>query len=241
MFPFKMKVLSLNIRHGGGKQVQCLLDWTICQAPDVVVYPEWRNNAPGQKTLHSFEAQGFKTATACRDNPGANGVLIAAKQFSEPQRVTPGISKFGELLLAEIYPGFRMLAGYFPQGKLKEPFFRQCMNEVSRAGEVPIFLIGDLNTGRNDLDIEGGGTPFDCADLFEGLESRAGLIDLWRATNGNRQEWTWRSMASGFRIDHAFGNKPLLERFGPIVCRYDHAPRETKITDHSALFVELSA
>jgi exonuclease III len=128
-----------------------------------------------------------------------------------------------------------MLAGYFPQGKWKEPFFRQCMDEVSRAGEVPILLIGDLNTGRNDLDIEGGGTPFHCADLFEGLESRAGLIDLWRAENGNRQEWTWRSIASGFRIDHAFGNKPLLERFGPIFCRYDHAPRETKITDHRRL------
>jgi hypothetical protein len=70
---------------------------------------------------------------------------------------------------------------------------------------------------------------------------RAGLTDLWRAINGNRQEWTRRSMTSGFRIDHAFGNKPLLERFRPIFCRYDHAPRETKITDHSALLVEFPA
>ena len=127
-----MKILSLNIRHGGGKRAQCLLDWTFRHAPDVVVYPEWRNNEVGQGIPQSFKAKDFKTATACRGNTRANGILIAAKQLSEPQRITPGVSEFGELLLAEIYPGFRMLAGYFPQGQLKEPFFLQCMNEVSR-------------------------------------------------------------------------------------------------------------
>lgn len=105
-----------------------------------------------------------------------------------------------------------------------------------------MILIGDLNTGRNDLDVEGDGTPFHCAQLFESLEGRAGLFDLWRATPGNRElrEWTWCSSANGFRIDHAFGNKPLVERFEQIRCHYDHAPRQMKKSDHSALFVELT-
>ena len=47
------------------------------------------------------------------------------------------------------------------------------------------------------------------------------------------------SRMNGFRIDHAFGNRPFIERFGPIRCHYDHSPRAMKITDHSALLVEL--
>jgi len=235
-----MRILSLNIRHGGGSRAQSLLDWMFHHTPDVVVLPEWRNNRIGQGILKTFRAEGFTAATAFRHDTVANGLLIAAKQAFDFQRITLRASEKGELLRAEIPFGLRVLAGYFPQLQAKEPFFRLCFDEASRAGEVPILLIGDLNTGRNDLDIEGTGVRFHCADLFESLESRAGLIDLWRAINRKHQEWTWRSKANGFRIDHAFGNKSLVERFGPIRCYYDHAPREMSITDHSALFVELS-
>jgi len=235
-----MKILSLNIRQGGGKRAQTLLDWTFSHAPDVVVFLEWRNNAIGQGILKTFRAEGFATATACRNKPGSNGLLIAAKRAFDSQRITLRASDKGELLIAQIPLGFRILAGYYPYNQSKGPFFRLCMDEASRAREVPMLLIGDLNTGRNDLDVEGNGARFHCADLFESLESQAGLSDLWRATNGKHQEWTWRSRTNGFRIDHAFGNEPLVERFGPVRCHYDHAPRETRLTDHSALLVELS-
>ncbi len=237
-----MKILSLNICHGGGKRAPALLDSLFGRAPDVVVLPEWRNNAVGQGILKSFNNRGFLTATATREGPGANGILIAACEAFYSQRITPGASPAGELLLADLPIGLRILAAYFPQGHWKEPFFRACIDEASRAGATPMILIGDLNTGRNDLDIEGDGTPFHCAQLFESLESRAGLIDLWRATpgNGELREWTWRSTANGSRIDHAFGNKPLVEGFAQIHSHYDHVPRQTRISDHSALFVESS-
>ena len=235
-----MKILSLNIRHGGGQNAQALLDWSLGKTPDVLVLPEWRNNSSGRLILKALEHQGFTTASACRENPRANGILIATKYEFKSQRITSEASDYGELLLAEFSLGFRILAGYFPQGKLKAPFFQLCLDEAGRAREVPVLLIGDLNTGRNDLDVEADGTPFHCADLFESLESRGGLIDLRRATNGKLQEWTWRSKSNGFRIDHAFGNKCLLAHAGPIRCHYDHTPRNIKITDHTALFVEFS-
>jgi len=234
-----MRILSLNIRHGGGLRAQVLPDWTLSRAPDVVVLSEWRNNAIGQRILSAFENEGFIMATASRSHSRANGLLLAAKQAFESRRLTLPDSEKGELLRAEIPYGFGMLAAYFPNLQAKEPFFRLCIDEASRSLELPLLLVGDLNTGRNELDIEGNGMRFHCGHLFEALEDQVGLIDLWRATNGKRQEWTWRSRLNGFRIDHAFGNRPLVERFGPIRCDYDHAPRETRITDHSALFVEL--
>ena len=189
-----MKILSLNIRHGGGMQSQALLDWTLGHAPDVVLFPEWRDNAGGLAMLEAFKASGLKTATACRQGPKANGILVAARGSLDSRRVTPEDSEGGELLLADLSLGYRVLAAYFPQENRKKPFFHCCIEEASSAFEVPFLLIGDLNTGRNDLDIEGSGTPFHCADLFKALESQVGLTDLWRATPGHAdlREWSWR-------------------------------------------------
>jgi hypothetical protein len=39
--------------------------------------------------------------------------------------------------------------------------------------QQPLVMIGDFNTGRNDLDVEGSGTRFDCADQFIGLSAQA--------------------------------------------------------------------
>src|SRR5258708_11116954 len=99
-------------------------------------------------------------------------------------------------------------------------------------------MIGDFNTGRNDLDIEGAGARFHCADLFEALSREAGLMDLWRACHGDRQEWTWRSPANGFRIDHAFGNEAFINHWPTFRCEIDHAPRLSGLTDHSAVVLE---
>lgn len=176
-----MKILSLNIRHGGGRHVEDLLDWTLSQVPDVIVLVEWQDNPGGRQILDSLRGRGFATATTCRQDPKANGVLIGVKGSLDSWRVTPEDSEGGELLLAGLSLGYRVLAAYFPQGKWKKPFFHRCIEEASRASEVPLLLIGDLNTGRNDLDVEANGTPFHCADLFNALESQARLTDLWRA------------------------------------------------------------
>ena len=67
----------------------------------------------------------------------------------------------------------------------------------------------------------------------------ARLVDLWRHTQGaGAREWTWLShRRNGFRIDHAFANNTYLKRTRA-VCRYDHAPRELGMTDHSAVIVD---
>jgi exonuclease III len=100
-------------------------------------------------------------------------------------------------------------------------------------------MIGDFNTGRNDLDIEGNGVPFHCADQFAGLHEQAGLVDLWRLRPSERRDWTWRSAKNGFRIDHAFGNQAFLHRHPNFHCEIDHEPRLARLTDHSAIILDL--
>ena len=48
-----------------------------------------------------------------------------------------------------------VLAAYFPQLQAKAPFFAACMTIAANHTDVPLLLIGDLNTGCNESDIEG--------------------------------------------------------------------------------------
>jgi exonuclease III len=127
----------------------------------------------------------------------------------------------------------------FPQLAEKRPFFDVCLKQATGLAK-PLLLVGDLNTGRNDIDLEQGATKFSRADQFDHLTSRSGMIDLWRKSNGfDAREWTWRSHKSGFRIDHALGNAQLESHSPATACWYDHSPRICGLTDHSALIILL--
>jgi exonuclease III len=236
-----MHVTLLNIRHGGGHRAQSLLDWLTSSIPDVIVLPEWRNNASGDLIKKGLEVKGFHVATAAQANRTSNGILLAVKDACQIRRATPEGGKRGELLVANNSAGWTLLAAYFPQGKAKSPFFNACIEEAVRSPTAPFLILGDLNTGRNDIDREGNGVPFVCADQFDALQTEAGLFDLWRIEHGKTQEWSWRSRINGFRVDHALANAAFRNRFATVRCLYDHTPRETGLSDHSALILKSSA
>ena len=227
-----MRIILLNVRHGGGPRAHKLLDWLNSMDTDLVVIPEWRNNTPGGVIEKSFEVRGYYVATQCASGIRANGILVAAKQTFRPTRITPLGTNKGELMLADFASGWSLLAAYFPQGTAKIPFFMSCIDAARRFDDVPLLLLGDLNTGRNNADVEGSGVPFICSDLFDALQSKGGLVDLWRVEHGEKRKWGWRSPLNGFRVDHALANAAFRRRFPAMRCMYDHTPRETGLTDH---------
>jgi exonuclease III len=230
------RIVSLNIRQGGGKRIAALADWIAAKMPSAVILPEWRNNNSGQYIRQRFTEGGFATSTPTRSSH-SNSILLAAVGLADSLEVTPPGSAAGDLMLVEI-AGIKLLGCYFPQRDAKAPFFRQCIRVARTHEHAPFLMIGDLNTGRNDLDIEGAGARFHCTDLFDALSSEAGLIDLWRAQHGERREWTWRSPVNGFRIDHAHANATFMSRFPAFRCEIDHTPRLSGLTDHSAIILE---
>jgi exodeoxyribonuclease III len=237
-----MKIVSLNIQHGGGKRIAGLSEWLETMKPSAVVLPEWRNNPPGLKIRDWLTGIGFRTIAAERatrdERSQITSLLLAATDLVGSADVTPQYSEAGDLIVGQMEQGIQLLGCYFPQRLAKVPFFKQCIQIAKSKADTPLVMMGDLNTGRNDLDIEGKGTKFDCVDLFDALTKEAGLIDLWRLRHGEKQEWTWRSRVNGFRIDHVFGNKEFISRFGTFRCDIDHAPRLSGLTDHSAVVLE---
>jgi exonuclease III len=235
-----IRIVSLNIQHGGGKRIAHLGDWLAAKNPTVVVLPEWRDNAAGQQIAARLTDIGFRTVSAPRARSRANSVLLAARDIIGTQEITPRDSVKGDLILIKLEQRINVAGCYFPLGKAKAPFFQKCIEIAQKNSDMPFLVIGDFNTGRNDLDIEGTGARFHCADLFLALGKQAGLVDLWRARHGNLQEWTWYSRKNGFRIDHAFGNKAFIDRFPTFRCYLDHSPRLSGISDHSAVVLEAS-
>jgi len=69
-----MHAILLNIRHGGGLRAQSLLDWLTSMSPDVIVLPEWRDNASGALIQRGFETAGFLVTTLSRSR--SNGILL---------------------------------------------------------------------------------------------------------------------------------------------------------------------
>jgi len=231
------RILSLNIRHGGGSRMNNLVEWIGRQSPGATIITEWRNNASGQQLRNGLLSGGLRSFSGVR-GPKINSTLLAAGEFTYSEMITPPNSPAGEMALLSLN-SVTVIGCYFPQRMAKIPFFERCIEVAAKAQHLPLLIIGDFNTGRNDLDIEGNGTRFDCADQFIGLCNQAGLSDLWRFRHGQRREWTWRSAKNGFRIDHAFGNQAFIDRFPNYRCEIDHEPRLMGLTDHSALIVDL--
>ncbi len=232
-----MRLISMNIRHGGGKRVSSILAWLENQKPDFIVLPEWRSSNDTELSS-SLENQGFKLAKFSRGGNKDNGVLFAAKEKLEAKRVTPLPTERGELVLAR-FADFAVCAAYFPQNEHKRPFFKKLFESSIENKDIPFLIVGDINTGNNSIDLPKGATKFACADMFDALSNEYKMTDLWRCEHGdNAREWTWHSVKNGFRIDHAFCNQAFLGRFPQVRCCYNEEPRKKNMTDHSAVVVD---
>ena len=97
--------------------------------------------------------------------PHSETVLVSATSILDSQIVTPLNSPVGNLFFVLI-PDVSVLGCYLPQRLDKIPFFHRCVERALHNSHHPFVVIGDFNTGRNNLDIEGNGVPFHSADQF---------------------------------------------------------------------------
>jgi len=231
-------IVALNIRSGGGTRAGRLCSYLDSLGPDTVLLSEWRNNASGRAFADWADSRGMGHA-ALTDGGTANGVFLASSDPFVTESATPSVAGGPGCLMLTRFRGMTLLACYFPQLADKAPFFERCLQVARRHRAQPFVLAGDLNTGNQLADRSQGAGKYFCADHFDRLGSAGGLSDLWRLTNGATREWTWHSnKGNGFRIDHALGNGAFVAAAAPI-CVYDHLPRETGLTDHSAVVVRL--
>ena len=229
-----MKLMTLNMRHGGSARIAAIGDYLLSQEADVLVCTEARANASGDALAKRMESSGYQAFRSPTADHRQNGVVVFSRSPAVSVTTKPAETDQNRIVACRV--GSLTIAGvYFALNHQKASLFDYLLAKPAELGD-DYLIIGDFNTGRHRVD-EVGATFF-CEDRFAALPA-AGFHDLWRQANGDEaREFSWASHRGGnFRLDHAFGSRTAAARL--IDCRYDHSTRPG-LTDHSALVVNLS-
>lgn len=231
-----MKIVTLNIRHGGGTRAARILEYLFGQNADVIVLTEFRENATANVLRSAMSANGFIHFSSATNLPKQNSVCVFSRSpFLAETFSTLPINDRHRVIAAK-FADIDIVGVYFSHGDIKRSLFEFFLGGSYRPGNPCAMVIGDFNTGLHYQD-EAGAT-FRCPDLFAALPD-VGLIDSWRSRNRDERAFSWYSnVGNGFRIDHVFCNQSADDRIQAV--HYDHAPRESNITDHSALIVDIA-
>lgn len=244
-----MKLLSWNIRQGGGKRGDKIVDAICNHAPDVVALIEYRSE-PGKELCQKLDDKGWKYMESTTPRGNDNGLCVVSRTrlIRKPDPPVPPENAVRWLDADLPAYGFGIGVLHIPgsstklNGAAKRRFWGAVLSAALSRSDAPFVFIGDLNTGAHRID-EARAT-FHCAEHFGRMTAELCWIDLWRAFNGNAKEFSWYSKRkggadrNGFRVDHAFGSPALWPRV--VNCRYSDSERKAGTSDHSVVVVEIA-
>jgi exonuclease III len=251
-----MRIVSWNIRAGGGRRVAGIADQIARWAPDVVALSEFRATPPSADLARALAGRGLmhQLSTASPALPGVNALLIASRWplARVRLRAAPAVEP-GRWLLARVASPCAITLGamHVPNRVTgsKFPFLDAVLGVAHGWRRGPALLVGDTNSGLIDLDEEAAAFNVEEDGWIRGLEA-AGWADAFRRLRGATRAYTWYSPngGNGFRIDQAFVNRALRSRLRSASYEWGGTPgvrpgrwRRDSLSDHAALLVDLEA
>jgi exonuclease III len=236
-----IRIVAWNILQGAAKRAEQVARTLIAHSPDVVVLTEYHPTRSAGVVDRLADAGLCYRATA----PAGYGfeVFVASKAplaIIGETAITDSIGGYVEVEFPN--HNFALAGVYVPvlsavPMRQKRAFWRMLHEAARRRLNDAFMLVGDLNTGDFPMDKEKPGKPFSCTKEYRQMRE-IGLVEAWRAMNGDRLEFSWRSRGSGFRIDHAFVTPALQARL--LAARYSHTEREERLSDHSSLILDFA-
>lgn len=246
-----MRTLSVNVRAGGTKaKIDDLLERALAHRANIYVFSEYRDTAGGARIRETMRRAGFSHQAYSAGHRG-NGVLVAAAQPFTPVYNPAGLpqDEYPAAMIECVRGDLHVIGCYLPGQDRKRPHLSYLIRfaEIANAASMRVLAIGDFNSGRDATDIEAnaGGKrradEFSTADLYAQLEER--WTEAWLYRNPERTEFSWYPQMgpperrNGWRLDKAFVSRALLPKVTNAF--YDHDFRSQRLTDHSALVVDL--
>lgn len=234
-----IKLVSWNIRQGGGSRADSICKALVELRPDIVTLQEYRRNNAGELISqgmlkaglgHQFIAETGQT----KDNTIfiASRFPLQAGNFMGEEAVVDIVEASIELPEKELI----LLATHFPQKKAQIPLFNALLDDSEGLLRESSIIIGDLNCGIPFEDSDS--KTFYATRQFQALLA-SGWVDAWRSRNQKAREFSWKSVRSGnrFRYDHCLASDHADHLISKV--SYDHSVREQNISDHSMLWLEL--
>lgn len=235
-------LLTLNVGSPSAKRAERQLAWLETRAEQILVLTETSPGAGTDLLAERFTAAGWELRFT-RPVDGERGVMIASRirldrRVGDLVRYLPARAEFataGQLGVAAVYVPSRDAS----PGKIerKRRFLTALATSLTSKPRRTSVVIGDLNILEPDHRPR---YPF-MQDweyaAYTGLLD-AGWFDAYRMCHPSGMHHSWVSADDdGFRFDHAFVTADLVDRV--LACDYIDEPRETGLTDHSALTLEL--
>jgi exodeoxyribonuclease III len=246
-----MRILAVNIKSGGlSAQIDTLLQRALNHDADVYVLTEFRDTPTGTRIRATLHDHGFDSQAYTRAHRG-NGVLVAARLRFHAVHNPAGLGEefYPNAMIECIFNDVHVVGAYLPGQDRKRPHFEYLIRfaQAMDAQKKAAILIGDLNSGRNETDIEANLGKNRLADEFSTAAQYRLLEQHWKEAwlykHPKELEFSWYPRVgvpqrkNGWRLDKAFVSAALLPRVRDAF--YDHEFRLQGLTDHSALIVDL--
>ncbi len=248
-----MRIVSWNIRAGGGKRASGILAQLLEWQPEVIGLSEFRGTAASQWLAAELNAAGYcyQLSSINPKLPAKNALLLASRHPLLTLKVPRMPRNRERWLLAEVEIQPVLILGlmHIPNHTtptLKYPFLTSVLKMAHKWNQGPGILLGDTNCGKRDLDEENPlGPKFQREhDWMVGME-QSGFADVFRHLHGDRREYTWYSHRNnGFRLDHAFCSPQLVPAVTGLQHAWGHDPeqpdRRDALSDHAAVIIEFA-
>ncbi len=228
-----LKILSWNIRQGGGTRLFTLVDHLAKEKADIVVLSEFRNGDTGNRLRASLMKIGYRHQVVTGAKNGINSVLIVSTFAAGSELYSDADANFTHNISTAVFPAFKVMGVYLPHKKKNTllPY----INNLIKKDDAHYIIVGDYNTGINGIDQAGKSFWYE-EELIK--LNKNGYVDAFRHVHGDIKEYSWYShQGNGYRYDHTYVDEALL----PIVkdCYYLHDWRESKLSDHSPMVLEV--
>ena len=246
-----IRIVSWNIRAGGGKRAADILaqlhDWR----PSLIGLCEFRGTTASQWLAAQLAEAGFEhQLTSVNPAAPATNALLLASRFPLSPVSLPGMPRLRERwLLARVATRPELTLGlmHIPnhtEPRRKYPYMNAVLRLAKQWQQGPGLMIGATNCGKRGIEAE---IPSPAIfrrehDWMHGMEKRD-WVDAFRHLEGERREYTWYSHRdNGFRLDHAFCSPELAPALIGTRHSWGRDPnnpqRRDALSDHAGLIVE---
>lgn len=227
-----LRILSWNIRQGGGTRTLKIISKLADYAADILALSEYKNNDSGRKIRAALLSSGYRYQIVSAASSSENSAAIFSKIPCNSFLFPSCDETYPHNIVAAQYEAFMVYSMYLPHKK-KHNLFDFLIEEAQKP--LPSIMVGDYNSGKNYIDQKG--KSFWYEDKLIEME-RLDYFDAFRKSRGNVKEYSWYShQGNGYRYDHTYVHSSLM----PIVkdCYYLHEWRESGLSDHSPMVLEL--
>ena len=257
--PSKIKLLSLNIGNPSLERAKRQCEWLINRPEDVFVLTETKNSKGCAYIEEFFLQYGYDlfsleslvnySVNFPKSQTGDLGVMIISKY---PIKVMINLfaqdsiyfSRQTEILIAVEDTVLSIVGLYVPSRdrrtekiERKRKFINNCEKFFGETKNVKRIIMGDLNILDRDH-IPHYKTFYEWEYDFYDALLRNGYVDVYKYCNPNIQDYSWVGRTNdGYRYDYCFVSDDL--KSGLVNCEFLHETRSSKLTDHSAIMMEI--